>query len=60
MRGCTLRDSPTGRDLQGTFGETDTEKFGVPCCREMNSSLSLRDKQDRVSWSPNDSPRVDP
>ena len=60
MRGCILEDSPTRRDLQDTFGEIDTEKFDVPCCRGINSNLWLQDEHGRVSWPSDDSPKVDP
>ena len=59
VRGYTLGDNLLG-DLQGTFGETDTKKFGVPYYHGMNNSLWLRDEQSRASWHSDDSPRVDP
>ena len=40
VQGCTLGDSPAGQDLQGTYGETGIEKFGVPYCCGRNSGLT--------------------
>ena len=41
MRERTLEDSFAGQDLQGTYGGTDIEKFGVPYCHGRRSSPSL-------------------
>jgi len=58
VRGCNLEDNPAEQDLQGTYRGTDIEKFNVPCYREGNGSLSLRDEQGYVFLPPDASPRV--
>jgi len=40
--GCTLGDSLSGQNLEGTYGGIDIKKSGILCCHEKSSSPSLR------------------